>query len=150
MTQEKNKQEKKPFQKKEEAHEACARLDNVSISTKDSIEICNFIRYKPLIKAKQMLQKVLEKKIAVPFKRYNLDLGHKPGIASGRYPEKPIKEILKLLDLVQANAENKGLDGENLVITKLIANKGLHQMHYGRKRSRRFKRTHLEIFVKEI
>jgi len=149
------KKEIKPVKKTEEtqpeAHEAFARIENAPISTKASVEICSFVRNRELSKAKKLLQQVLTKKIAVPYKRYNRDVGHKPGnIAAGRYPEKATKEILKLLNLVQANAENKGLDGENLVITEIVANKGYQQAHYGRKRSRAFKRTHVEVFVKEI
>ena len=154
--------EKKPEPKKEEkpkvekkeiqpgAHEAFARLENIPVSTKHSVEICSFLRGKELEKAKRLLQQVIDKKMAVPFKRYNRDVGHKPGIAAGRYPEKATKEILKLLNLVQANAENKGLDRENLIISEIIANKGYQQMHYGRKRSRKFKRTHIEVSVQEI
>jgi len=149
------KKEIKPVKKIEEtqpeAHEAFARIENAPISTKASVEICSFIRNRELSKAKKLLQQVLNKKIAVPYKRYNRDVGHKPGkIASGRYPEKATKEILKLLNLAQTNAENKGLDGENLVITEIVANKGYQQAHYGRKRSRSFKRTHVNVFVKEI
>ena len=134
-----------------EAHEAYCCAKNLPVSTKASVEICSFIRGKELEKAKKLLQQVIDKKIAVPYKRYNRDVGHKPGkIAAGRYPEKACKEILRLLNLVQANAENKGLDRENLIITEIMANRGYQQAHYGRKRSRKFKRTHFDIFVKEI
>ena len=59
---------------------------NLQISTKQSVEICNFIRNKSLKVAKNMLNSVVNKKIAVPYKRYRRDVGHKAGMASGRYP----------------------------------------------------------------
>ncbi len=122
---------------------------DLRISIKQSVEICNFVRNKNLLKAQNILQSVLDKKTAIPFKRYNRDTGHKPGIASGRYPEKATQEILSLLKGVQANAENKGMDSKNLIITKIIANKGAQQFHFGRKRRRLMKRTHIEIEVSE-
>ena len=132
------------------AHFAIARAENVSISTKQSVEITSFIRGKELEKAKRLLQEVLEQKRAIPFKRYNKDMGHKPGkIAAGRYPKKATTEIIKLLDTVQANADNKGLDKNNLLISEIKADKGAQQWHYGRLRRRRMKNTHLFVKVVE-
>jgi large subunit ribosomal protein L22 len=135
---------------KDREHIAIARMLNLPISTKQSVEIASFIRNKTTEKAKQLLNRVLEKKTAVPFKRYNRDVGHKPGkIASGRYPQKATKEFLKLINLVEANAENKGLDTKNLVIFDIRANQGEQVLHFGRHRGRKMKRTHLTIAVKE-
>ena len=130
-------------------HIATAKAYNLPISLKKSIEICDFIKYKGLKKAQIILNNVIDKKIAVPFKRYNMDTGHKPGIAAGRYPKKASSEILKLLNSAEANAENKGLDTEKLVISKLIANKGNKMFHPGRHRGIKMKRTHLEVKLEE-
>ncbi len=123
---------------------------DLRISTKQCVEICSFIRNKNLLKTQKVLEEVIKKKIAVPYKRYNRDTGHKPGIAAGRYPVKATTEILKLLKSVQSNAEDKGLDTNLLSITKSIANKGSDQWHAGRKRRRRMKRTHIQLEVSEI
>ena len=98
--------------KKQSDEKEIAKASGMSlpISTKQSIEICNFIRNKTLEKAKAILERVLEKKEAIPFKRFGSDTGHKRGaIGAGRYPQKTAKEILKVLDSVEANAQAKGL-----------------------------------------
>lgn len=119
------------------------------ISTKHSIEICNFIRGKPLAKAKMLLENVIAKKTAVPFRRFSRSVGHKKKIGAGRYPEKACREILKLLNAAEANAQFKGLGVGSLVISELIANKASRPWHYGRQRRRKAKRTHIRVVVKE-
>lgn len=119
------------------------------ISVKQSVEICNYIRNKNVSSAKKMLQDVIEKKAAVPFKRYNFDLGHKTKIGPARYPEKASKEFIKLIDNVEANAQFKGLNTSNLVIAHASAHKAGKAWHFGRKSRRRMKRTNLEIVVEE-
>jgi len=131
------------------AHFATAKSLNLPISTKQSYEIANFIRKKNLAKAKIMLQQVIDHKIAVPYKRYNRDTGHKRGIAAGRYPEKACGEFLRLLNSVEANADSKGLDNEKLFISELRSTQGTHQYHAGRLHRRRMKHTHLYIKVEE-
>jgi len=133
------------------AHFATVNAYALSISTKQSVEIASFIRNRKISQAKSLLSEVINKKRAVPFKRYNRDTGHKPGkIASGRYPEKASKEFIKLLSALEANAEYKGLDSKNLVISEVIANKGTQQLHPGRHRGRVMKRTHIKIVAKEV
>ena len=123
---------------------------SLSISAKQSVEICSFIKNKGVQEAKNILKKDIEKKQAGPFKRYNRDRGHKTKIGPGRYPEKASEEILKLLDAVEANAQFKGLNTSNLIISHICSHKAQKSWHYGRKRRRKMKRTHLEIIVKEV
>lgn len=122
---------------------------DLRISTKQCVEICSFIRDKKIAKAKYALERVLKKKMAIPFKRYNRDIGHKHGIASGSYPINAGSEILRLLIELEANAENKGLSKNELYITKIMANKGAGQWHFGRKRRRKMKRTSIYIEASE-
>ena len=140
------------YSRKIEAEENIARAVGVAlpISTKQSIEICNFIRQISLGKAKQRLIDVMNKKVAVPFKKFNDNIGHKKGkVAAGRYPEKSCSQILKLLESVEANAQFKGLNTSNLVITHICAQKAARPWHYGRQRRRKMKRTNIEIMVEE-
>jgi large subunit ribosomal protein L22 len=131
-------------------HEAKVVGRNMSISTKQTIEIVNFIRGRNLAKAKEILEKVMQKKIAVPYKRFNMDTGHRKGkIGPGRYPIKASKEILMLLNSLEANAQNKGLDVDALYLKTIIPNQGGTSWHYGRHRRRQAKRTHLEIVAEE-
>ena len=129
--------------------EAKLNAKNLEISTKISVEICNLLRYKNAEKAKQILERVIEKKQPVPYKRYKRNIPHRRGkIMSGRYPIKASKIILKLLNSVIANAQNKGLSS-NLYISHISAHKASSQFHFSRHRGRKMKRTHLNIIVKE-
>lgn len=131
-------------------HCAIAKAQNISVSTKHSVEISNFLRYKSTGQAKKMLEEVIGFKRAVPFKRYNQDMPHRRGdMASGRYPQKAAKEFLKLVKVAEANAQVKGLNASSLKIVKLIANKASIPFSGGRHR-RGTKRTHLEIMVREM
>lgn len=119
------------------------------ISFKQSVEICNFIENKNISDAKKMLQNVVEKKSAIPFKRYNWDLGHKKKMGPARYPEKASKQFINLIEAVEANAQFKGLNTSNLVIAHVSAHKASKAWHYGRKSRRKMKRTNVEIIVEE-
>ena len=119
------------------------------ISFKQSVEICDFIKNKNINDAKKILQNVVHKKAAIPFRRYNHDLGHKKKIGTGRYPEKASKWFINLIEDVEANAQFKGLNTSNLIIIHISAHKGGKAWHYGRKSRRKMKRTNVEIFVEE-
>ncbi len=119
------------------------------VSFKQSIEVCNFIRNKSLQEAKKILARAMEKKQAIPFRRFNSDLGHKKKIGPGSYPIKTSTELLKLLEDVEANAQFKGLNVNNLIISHLCAKKAAKAWRYGRKRRRTMKRTDIEVVVEE-
>ena len=70
--------------------DTCAKAVGLSlpVSRKDAIMICKALRYKPLSKAKKLLEEVQKLETAIPFTRYCGDRGHKPGMAAGRYPIK--------------------------------------------------------------
>jgi len=131
-------------------HMAKALGRALPISAKQAVEICSFIRNKNLQKAKATLSGVIAKKIPVPYKRYNRSMGHKPGkLSVGRYPAKACKHILAILESAESNAQVKGLNTSNLVITHICAQKAGLQMHYGRKRGTKMKRTHIEVVLEE-
>lgn len=119
------------------------------ISTKQAIEICNFIRGRKVNDAIKLLEGVIKKDSAIPFRRFNSDMGHKRKIGAGRYPKKASKGIIELLESLNANAQFKGLNTSNLVINKICANKASSMWHYGRKMRRKMKRTNIEIIAKE-
>lgn len=122
---------------------------SLPISTKHSVEVCNFIRNKKLDIAISQLRDVVAGKIAIPYKRYKRDLSHKKGLAAGRYPKKTCEEIIKLLESVKANAADKGL-GQGLVIKYISASKASRPWRYGRHRRRKAKRTHIKVIVEEV
>lgn len=130
-------------------NQALARGRSLPVSTKQCVEICSFLRGKKLSKAQTDLEKVLDFKQAVPYKRHKHKIPHRSGnMAAGRYPLKASKEMLKILRSVEANAKHKGLS-TNLKIIHILANKASSPMHHGRIRGRSMKRTHLEIVVEE-
>ena len=122
---------------------------SLPISFKFGVEICNFIRNKSVNDAKKALSDAIEHDHAIPFRRFNTNLGHKRKIGPGRYPEKAAMAILDLINSAEANAQFKGLNTSKLIITHIITNKGPKVMHAGRKRSRKAKRINVEIVVQE-
>ncbi|PIY60456.1 50S ribosomal protein L22 [Candidatus Woesearchaeota archaeon CG_4_10_14_0_8_um_filter_47_5] len=119
------------------------------ISTKQSIEICSFLRGKKLDESITLLEEVVAKKRAIPFTRFNRDMGHRTGMAAGRYPLKSSQEIMRLLQSVKSNAQQKGLNTSHLVIQHICAHRAAKQWRYGRHRRRTAKRTHIEVVVSE-
>ncbi|MCQ5340277.1 MAG: 50S ribosomal protein L22 [Candidatus Methanomethylicia archaeon] len=134
---------------------------DLHISTKEAVEICNAIRNMKLDEAIEYLKRVIEKKEAIPYRRYRKLLPHHSGISerfgipTGRYPIKACKAILKVLENAKVNAENKGLNIENLRICHAAAHKGLRIISYlprafGRVDPIRHPLTHVEIVVEEV
>lgn len=122
---------------------------DLPISMKHSVEICSFIRGKNIQLAKQLLEEVIALKRAVPYMRFNQDLGHKKGMASGRFPQKTAKEILKVLESVEINAQFKGMNTSRLRIAHIVTHFASRPLHSGRHRGRKMKRTHVEVIVQE-
>ncbi len=127
---------------------AKARMLDLPISPKHSVEISNALRFKSITHAKRVLQGVIDLEKPVRFTRFDQDLGHKPGIGAGRFPQKAATHFLKLVASVEANALHLGLNTSNLKIVKLVSNKGAVPAGGGRIR-RTHKRTNLEIEVCE-
>ena len=123
---------------------------DLPISKKHAVEICDFIRGKPVQRSKELLQEVVNMERALPFRRFNKDMGHRKGkIASGRYPKKASEMVIGLLESLEANAQNKGMDTKSLYIKTIIANKAHTPWHFGRLRRRKMKRAHIEIIAME-
>lgn len=122
---------------------------DLPISLKQSVEICSYIKDKNVRETKKILHNVIEGKAAIPFKKYNRDLGHKTKIGPARYPQKASMQILKLIEAVEANAQFKGLNTSNLVITHISSHKSGKAWHFGRKQRRKMKRTSIEVVVEE-
>ncbi|MBN1792348.1 50S ribosomal protein L22 [Candidatus Woesearchaeota archaeon] len=122
---------------------------DLNLSPKQAIEICKFINGKEVAKAKGILEKVKEKKLAVPFTRATNGAGHKPGMSAGKYPFKGSIEFLQLLKQLEANAQNKGLSS-NLIIIHACAQRASEPFKYGRKRRVQMKRCHVELAAQEF
>jgi len=124
---------------------------DVVISTKNSVEIAKMIKGMSIEKAKARLQLVIELKKAVPYTRFNDDVAHKKAIGGpGRFPQKTAKEILKILESAEINAQFKGLDTTSMVIQHICAHKAARPWKHGRQGRRKAKRTHFEIILAEV
>jgi large subunit ribosomal protein L22 len=129
----------------------------IRVSHKHSREICHTIKGMMLTPAKEYLKDVMEKKKAIPFRRYNKKAGHRHGLVktfAGRYPIKAAERILKVLENAEANAENKGLDVDKLQIIHAAAYPGTKVKRFtprahGRASPKFETMSHIEIVLGE-
>jgi large subunit ribosomal protein L22 len=137
------------FQKYNPEKMAIAVGKSLPVSTKHCIELTGRIRRKSIESAKRILNDVIEMRKPIAFKRYTGSVGHKRGMAAGRYPVKAAGAVLRVLESCEANAQFKGLDTGSMVIVHSNAQLGGKQYHYGRQRRRIMKRTMVEIVLEE-
>ncbi|MFH0897839.1 MAG: 50S ribosomal protein L22 [Candidatus Bathyarchaeota archaeon] len=131
---------------------------DMKISPKAAREICRSIRHMKLDAAKQFLQDVTEMKKPVPYRRYSKKVGHKAGIQgwyAGRYPVKAARELLKILNGLEANATDRGLDAERLKIVHASSQRGRFIKRYtprafGRSSPKFDMLCHVELAVEEM
>jgi large subunit ribosomal protein L22 len=127
------------------------------VSHKHAREVCKTVKGMMLDQAKEYLQDVMEKKKAVPFRRYCKKAAHRHGLqnaSAGRYPVKAAQSTLKILRSAQATAEDKGLDIDRLKITHASAYPGTKAKRYtprahGRASPKYNTLTHIEIVLSE-
>jgi large subunit ribosomal protein L22 len=106
---------------------AKAMVYELHISPKHAFEVCRAIKGKKVDDAEAYLEAVLEKRVAIPFKRHKKKVAHRKGLKkwyAGRYPVKASAEILKLIRDAKGNAEYKGLDPEAMRIWHVATKKG--------------------------
>lgn len=97
---------------------------NLRISYKEAYEVANALRGMHIGRAKKYLENVIEKKAAVPYRRYNRGgTGHRKNIGPGRYPLKTSQSFLKVIKGLEANASFKGMDPEALVLFHIATHK---------------------------
>jgi large subunit ribosomal protein L22 len=129
----------------------------IRVSHKHAREICRTIKGMMLNQAKTYLMDVMEKKKAVPFRRYQKKGGHRKGLDhafAGRYPIKAAAKILKILQGAQANAENKSLDVDRLQIIHAATSQAMKVKRFtprahGRASPKFDILTHVEIVLAE-
>ena len=145
------------FQNYDSTRHVRASMREKKVSHKHTREIAVAIKGLTIEKARDYLQSVLTHKRSIPFKRFKNQVGHRtdPGVMSGRYPEKAVSEVLKLLDNLESNAEYKGMDLDRLKIINATAQKGviiqrIMPRAQGRATANNNVLTHLEIVAQEI
>ncbi len=139
---EKSKKDKKEKIKenKPKKTDAVVNARNLPISTKYAVAICNYIRGKNIDKAILMLEEVEKFKKPVPMRG---EIPHRKGkIMSGRYPIKAVREFIKVLKSLKANATVNELELEKYVI---FCKANVAPRPYKRFGRARFKRTHVTL-----
>ncbi len=105
---------------------AAARGHELNVSPKAAREVCRVLKGMELERAKSYLERVVEKRQAVPFKRHDGKVGHRKGkgISSGRYPVKTASAILKVIESAGNNGENIHIDVEKWRIVHIATSRG--------------------------
>jgi large subunit ribosomal protein L22 len=134
----------------DETKTALALGIGVDASSRHGREVANFIRGKNVEAAVILLEEVIEKKTAVPYRFFKRDLGHKTGIGPGRYPVKTSKAILAVVKNAIANAQHKGLTSAELALSHISIQKASAPWHGGRKGRRKMKRCNIEIALEPM
>lgn len=129
--------------KREEKNNDVIANVTIPVSTKASVLIGKWIKGENVNKAITKMEKVVLKKLPVPYVKYNDSVPHKKGMAAGRYPVKTADHVLKTLKLLKSNAKNKGLDEDKIVINEYVANLAISVNNRGRYNRGRL--THLKI-----
>jgi len=102
-----------------------ASLREADISPKLSREVCKAIIGLKIPEAKKLMEEVIAMKKMIPYRRYRKDRAHHHSTKGpGGYPVKIARMMLKLLESLEANAEFKGLDPEQVIIRYAVAHKG--------------------------
>jgi large subunit ribosomal protein L22 len=129
----------------------------IRVSHKHAREVCRTIKGMMLANAKGYLRDVIDRKKAVPFRRYKKKAGHRHGLEksyAGRYPVKAAKKVLNVIEGAEANAENKGLDVDRLRVFHAAAYPGMKIKRFtprahGRSSPKYENLTHIEVVLDE-
>ncbi|MEM3031772.1 MAG: 50S ribosomal protein L22 [Nitrososphaerota archaeon] len=133
----------------ENAAKASAR--EVDVSPKWAREVCEAIKGLKISEARALLERVVERRELIPYKRYRKKRAHHAQTRGpGGYPVKVARIMLKLLDGLEANAEFKGLDLDRVKIVHASAHKGRRIRKYierafGRSSPYHKTLTHIEL-----
>lgn len=121
-----------------------AGRNGMSVSLKHTHEIMEAVKGKNANKAITYLQRVLEKKDFIPFRKYP-SKGHQHGIPAG-FPQKSTKLVIELIKELKSNAKNMGAEEDGVTISSYNLGKGAFPRYRGGGISGKGKRTNLMIF----
>ncbi|KAI8908594.1 ribosomal protein L22/L17 [Gorgonomyces haynaldii] len=126
---------------------------------KNTREVAATIKGYNLQKAKAYLADVVDHKQAVPFRRFAGGIGRTAqgkafGVSRARWPVKSVQFVSQLLKNAEANAEQKGLDLNKLVIQHIQVNQAPKQRRrtyraHGRINAYMSSPCHIELVVVE-
>ncbi|HDD72477.1 MAG TPA: 50S ribosomal protein L22 [Candidatus Aenigmarchaeota archaeon] len=124
-------------------------------SPKHSVNLARALKGMRLPDAKKYLEDVIALKRAVPFVVHKKKVSHRHGMGPGRFPKKAAQHMLIVLKNAENNAEYKGLDPENMVISHISAYrgreiKGFMPRAHGRATDNNEQTTDIEIVLEEV
>ena len=136
-----------------EADVAKARVEGVNASYKDLAAVCYNIRRRGADNAVAFLEKASVGKQAIKYPSWNTKMGHRRelGGQKGRWPAKEAAIVLGCLKSAIANAKEKGLS-EELIVMHACANKKGIFMRYaskGRRNVSKMETARVEIVLRE-
>lgn len=125
------------------------------VSRKRCYELCRALRGMMAEDAKHLLDEIIELRRPVRFRRYVTSVGHKRGMGAGRYPVKPARFVKRLIESVQSNAEQQGMDGESMRIAHIAVHPGPKRKKnrpraYGRSTPWVQETVHVELVLEEV
>jgi large subunit ribosomal protein L22 len=147
------------FQNFDKTKHVRAALREKDISHKHAREIALAIKGMSIERARDFLENVIAKQVAVPYRRYNNEVAHRSnirdGFFSGRFPKKAAGEFLRLLDNLESNGEYKGMDLDRLKIISAVVHKGTKLERFtpramGRSSPKIDTLVHVELVAQEV
>jgi len=131
---------------------------NMRCSPKHCREICNEIKGMMLDKAIELLERVVEEKAWIPYRRHKKKRGHHSGMKKwgpGGHPVKASQHIIKILKNAEGNADNKGLDIDRLRVMHAATHRGrtykaFIERAFGRSTPYNENTSHVEIVLEEV
>lgn len=146
------------FQNYDKTRHVRASIREKDISHKHAREIAVAIKGRSIEKARELLQNVIARKEAIPYRRYNNEVAHRSnirdGFFAGRFPKKAASEFIRILDNLESNAEYKGMDLDRLRIISAAVHKGTKLKRFqpramGRSSPKFDTLVHVEIIAQE-
>jgi large subunit ribosomal protein L22 len=110
----------------DEERSAKAMGRELSISKKDAVELCRFLKGRSLDDARETLTAVADGDEPVPLKKHNSGSGHTSGIDgwdAGGFPKKAAEAIDDVLYNAKMNAEEQGFDTDEMAVDHIAAHK---------------------------
>merc|ERR1712185_126924 len=118
----------------DEATSCKAKGSDLRVHFKNTRETAQAIKNMNLEKAKKYLEDVIDKKRAIPFRRFCGGVGRTAQAAAAgatngqaRWPKKSCQFLLGLLRNAEANAEMKELDVDRLFVSHIQVNQAVQQ-----------------------
>lgn len=104
---------------------AFAMRKDLNVSYKQLGAVCAAIRYMRASAALVLLDQIIKMERPIEFRRHSKHMGarHELGGKKGSYPRKAAGEVRTTLVNAIANANNKMMDGENMIIIHACGNK---------------------------